>query len=149
MNEIMYWFKSTNSELAIIFLQTIHGTQRELAVLLNSISGVNHISAWVAISKRRLEFASIYHGSPNQNIFFEFLKNLINFVQNKYEENNSNIIILFDGAAYHKNRLINNTLNEKGITAIFSVPFTPEFDFVEFLKNFVKSKWRLEMRNGK
>ena len=44
-------------------------------------------SVMSAISKQRLEFASIYHGKTNQYVFVEFLKNLLINIKDAYKEN--------------------------------------------------------------
>ena len=106
-------------------------------------------SVMTAISKQRLEFASIYHGKTNQYVFVEFLKNLLINIKDAYKENSWKVILLFDGARYHKINLINKFLEESKVTAIVGVPYSPEYTFVEFYINFIKSKLRMEMKMGK
>ena len=103
----------------------------------------------VAVSKVRLEYAFIYHGTANHIVFSNSIESL--FTQLKKDKNFrvDNSVFLFDGAVYHKTNSVDILPKSHKATAIIGVPYTPEFAFVEFFNNYVKSKLRMNAKQGR
>ena len=61
-----------------------------------------------AISKYKLEWASIYSGSTNQNIFIKFIISMMSEIKINDQQDKSKFILLFDRAAYLKTKKVND-----------------------------------------
>ena len=121
--------------------------------------GINHFvrservcksfSVMVEVSKVRLEYAFIYHGTTNHIVFSKFIESLLTQLKKDKNFRVDNSVFLFDGAAYHKTNSVDILLKSHKATAIIGVPYTPEFAFVEFFNNYVKSKLRMNAKQGR
>ena len=116
---------------------------------VRSTKFVKSWSVMVGISSFRLEHVFIYYGNTNHQIFIDFIQSLIQKLLKYDNFRPENTILLFDEAAYHKTKAVDQLLKSNRLTALVSVPYTPEFLFVEIFNNFVKSKLRMQLKDGR
>ena len=103
----------------------------------------------VGISSFRQEHVFIYYCNTNHQVLIDFIQSLIQKLLEYDNFRPENTILLFDGAAYHKTKTVDQLLKSNRLTALVSVPYTPEFLFVEIFNNFVKSKLRMQLKDGR
>ena len=56
----------------------------------------------------------------------------------------TNDTILLDGASIHKSKKLSDILAEHGVTKIINVPYSPQFNPIEFTFNTLKLKIKLD-----
>lgn len=61
------------------------------------------------------------------------------FLENDVIPNMKNRAILMDNATIHKTRCVKDVLTRHGITAIYNVPYSPQFNPIEFFFNTFKA----------
>ena len=74
---------------------------------------------------------------------------LLSNLKLKYQEYIAKIIILWDVARYHLVNEIDKLLKSEEIMMVVTIPYTPEFSFVELFINNIKSKFRAKLRKGR
>ena len=116
---------------------------------VRSTKFVKSLSVMIGISSFRLKHAFIYYGNTNHQVFIDFIQSLIQKLLEYDNWRPENSILLFDGAAYHKMKAVDQLLKSNWLNALVSVPYTPEFWYVEIFNNFVKSKLRMQLKNGR
>ncbi len=90
-----------------------------------------------AISNKKVIAYELIKGSFNTKKFNDFIKN-------KVMPNMTNDTILLDGASIHKSKKLSDILAEHGVTKIINVPYSPQFNPIEFTFNTLKLKIKLD-----
>ena len=104
----------------------------------------------VAVSKVIFEYAFIYHGTTNHKVFSNFIEFLLTQLKKGKKFWVDNSMFLFDRTEYYKTNSFDILLKSHKAIAIIGMLYTPEFTFVEFFNNYVKSKLRMNGdREGK
>ena len=99
-----------------------------------------------AVSWSGYEYVMVSEFNTTGSIFCIFLKNLIQHLKLKYEEYFAKIILTCDGARYHQIKNIDNLLINEEMMMVTTIPYTPEFSFIELFINDVKNKFRKLLR---
>ena len=99
-----------------------------------------------AVSWSGYEYVTVSEFNTTGSIFCIFLRNLIQHLKLKYEEYFAKIILTCDGARYHQIKNIDNLLINKEMMMVTTIPYTPEFSFIELFINDVKNKFRKLLR---
>ena len=101
------------------------------------------------VSSTGFECIAISDKNSNGAVFLVFIDKLISNLKLKYGEYFAKIIIMWDGARYHLIQGIHNLLKSEEIMMVMTVPYTPEFSFIELFNNNVKNRFRAKLRKGK
>ena len=84
----------------------------------------------MAINEDEILHSSILSKNINSNDFIEFMKNLIN---NMDENKLNNSLFIFDNAKVHISKTTTNFLKDKNIKIITNVPYCSFFNSIELL----------------
>ena len=99
-----------------------------------------------AVSWSGYEYIAVSEFNTTGSIFHIFLKKLIQHLKSKYDEYFARIILTWDGARYHQINNIHNLLITEEMMMVTTIPYTPEFSFIELFINNVKNKFRELLR---
>jgi putative transposase len=105
-------------------------------IVKSTFNRSNRYSMCEAISKDKVISHELIKGTYNTNKFN-------NFVIDKVMPNMTNNTILMDGAVIHKSKELANKLNSLNIKKIINVPYSPQFNPIEFTFNTLKSKIKI------
>ena len=102
-------------------------------IVKSTFNRSNKYSMCKAISKDKVISHELIKGTYNTDKFNDF-------VINKVVPNMTNNTILMDGAIIHKSKRLTDKLNLLNIKKIINVPYSPQFNPIEFTFNTLKSK---------
>ena len=103
------------------------------AIVKSNFNRKNKYSLCQAISNDGIIAQKIIKNSFNTVKFNDF-------VINDVIPNMTNKAILMDGCSIHKSKILDEKLKEKNITKIINVPYSPQFNPIEFTFNTLKNK---------
>ena len=93
----------------------------------------NKYSLCQAISNKSVVGSALIKGSFNMVKYNSFVMDIV-------VPNMTNSTILMDGATIHKSKDLFMKLNEKGIKRVINVPYSPQFNPIEYTFNTLKRK---------
>lgn len=89
----------------------------------------------VAISNEELLLYKINEGTNTSNTFLEFMKNLLKIIN---EKNIADSLIIMDNCSIHMTKALKEFYKENKLKIMTIVPYSSEFNGVEFLFNHIK-----------
>ena len=101
------------------------------------------------ITNLGLELITISCRSTNGQVFWEYLKLLIEVLKNNYKDQVKRVILTCDGACYHLIDQVDQILKDNGMLMAQIIPYSPEFSPIELFINAVKSIIRKRIRMSK
>ena len=109
----------------------------------------NRWSVIAAISNFSFEAVAISKNNTNGAVFVEFLELLIENLKIRFWDKISKIVLSADGARYHSVKELDAVLKKNKMMLIQTIPYTLEFSPIEIFINWMKSKIKKKIRNGK
>lgn len=91
----------------------------------------------IAISNEELLLYKINEGTNTSNTFLEFMKNLLKIIN---EKNIADSLIIMDNCSIHMTKDLKEFYKENKLKIMTIVPYSSEFNGVEFLFNHIKQK---------
>ena len=101
------------------------------------------------ITNLGLELKTISCRSTKGQVFWEYLKLLIEVLKNNYKDQVKRVILTCDGARYHLIDQVDQILKDNGMLMVQTIPYSPEFTPIELFINAVKSIIRKRIRMSK
>ena len=101
------------------------------------------------VSSNWFECIAICSDNTNGSVFWCFMDKVLSNLKLKYQEYFAKIIILWDGARYHLVNEMDKLLKSEEIMMVVTIPYTPEFSFVELFINNIKNRFRAKLRKGR
>lgn len=86
-----------------------------------------------AITSSNILHQEIHEQSINSTLFMSFIEKLP--FTNRTQ-------VLLDNAAFHKSKIVLDALHKKSLSPVFTSPYSPEWNPVEFYFGYIKAKYR-------
>ena len=111
-------------------------SEKEKAVVYSGYRYGTAFNCFGSINLKNGHFISSFHEKGNAEATITHLQK----VRDKYKEDKPPLAFLKDNATWHKTDKVKDFCEENNITLLFLPPYSPEFNAIERVWSFLKSK---------